>query len=82
MKRRETSPRAALVRLATQLALQYVELKKRMAWRERHAVHFAGIPCAHNQPATIRRPLNVLDKSRNLIHATPSGRRQSRHWAP
>ena len=32
-------------------------------------LQLTGIPCAHNQPTAVRGPLDVLDKSRNLIHA-------------
>ena len=44
----EENVRAALVKLAGEFAVCHIKLKQCVARRQRHVVHFGGIPCGHD----------------------------------
>ena len=66
--------RAALVELATQLAVGHVELEQRVAGREFHLVNLPDVPRADDVPARVGVPLKLCDDLVNLVHAAAVGR--------
>ena len=56
--------RAALVKLAGQLAAGYVELEKAVTRGQRHFVYLSGIPCRHKYAPGVRIMLNLVDYHR------------------
>src|SRR5436305_3483236 len=45
---------AALIQLATQLAVLRVKLEKYVAWRQRHLVDFSRVPGTHHKSPALR----------------------------
>lgn len=60
---------AALIQLATQLAVQHIKLKYRVARRQSHRVDVRHIPCAHNQSPRVGVCFYLLYQVRYLVYA-------------
>jgi hypothetical protein len=63
----EEEVRAALIELATQLAILHKKLEQRVAGRERHEVEFRRIPGRDDQTAAVGTYLDVGDDAGDLI---------------
>ena len=63
----------ALVQLTTELPLADVELEERVARRQRHGIHFGGIPGADDEPAAVRVLANLGDHLIDLMNRTAVG---------
>ena len=59
--------RAALVQLAGQFAVGYIELEQAVAGREGHLVHFGRVPGAHEHAAGVRIALDGVNHLGKLV---------------
>ena len=58
---------AALIELAGELPVSYVELEEAVAGRERHLVYLRRVPRAHHQSARVGRLADALEQVRDLV---------------
>ena len=61
----------ALIELTTELSLTDVELKERVARRQRHGIHLGRIPGADDEPATVGVLANLRDDLIDLMNRAP-----------
>ena len=65
---------AALVKLATQFAIEDEELEEGVAGRQRHGVDFGGIPRGDDVAAAVGLAANLVDDARDLVDRAAVGR--------
>ena len=69
----EKNIRTALVKLAAQFTFTHIKLKQRMTRRQRHALNFARIPRADDEPAAVGIFFDLRDDVVNLVERAAIG---------
>src|ERR1700754_4712039 len=59
--------RTALIKLTAQLTIRYIELEQSMTGHQCHIRQVSHIPCADDQPATVRGLFDLVDNLRDLV---------------